>query len=123
MKNNPGRTARLWIHKIRIFWWFDSGPVATGSGIGRFLPFLMVAKGFLLLFSIGGFYLLLRERPGLAFLGLIVCAVMTFVFMVFFSGRIRYFTPLEPVLMIAAGYFLTILLSRVKGVSSLAEKI
>ncbi|MBN2070259.1 MAG: glycosyltransferase family 39 protein [Candidatus Krumholzibacteriota bacterium] len=123
MKENPGRTARLWMHKILIFWWFDTGPVAAGSGIGRFLPVLKLLKGLLLLLSAGGFFILVKRRPDLASLGLAVCAVMTMVFMIFFSGRLRYFTPLEPVLFMSGGYLVYNLLSRFEFARTLAEKI
>lgn len=112
MKANPKRTMRLWLRKIWMFWWFDSGPVAAGTGLGRYIPVLKILKGALLLFAAAGAILIFRHRPSLVWLGLIVFAVMTSVYMVFFSGRLRYFTPLEPFLIISAGYAADLLAGR-----------
>lgn len=107
MKRNPGRTVRLWMSKLSYFWWFGKQPIAKGSGMGKYLPILKVLKAALLIAAAFGFILLWQRDKSLVVLGLLVCLALSTVFMIFHSGRLRYFVPLEPIMAIAAGYAIT----------------
>jgi hypothetical protein len=113
MRENPKRTAGLWLTKIRSFWWFRKGTVGEVSGLNRFMPILKVAKALLLVLSIMGTVLIWRRKRSLAIVGLLSCLAITLVFMITLADRIRYFTPLEPVLAIPAGYALARIIERV----------
>jgi 4-amino-4-deoxy-L-arabinose transferase-like glycosyltransferase len=107
MRQNPGKTLRLWLVKLRSFWWFGAGPVAGGLGSGPALAILKALKAILLILAAAGFVLLFKRHTSLAALGIIVCVVTSAIFMVFHSGRLRYFVPLEPILIMAAAYAAT----------------
>jgi 4-amino-4-deoxy-L-arabinose transferase-like glycosyltransferase len=104
MREHPRRTARIWLAKIGTFWWFREGQLGEVSGIQRMMPLLKISKALLLFFSAWGAVLIWRRNRSLAIIGFGACAALTLVFMITLSDRIRYFTPLEPILAIAAGY-------------------
>jgi 4-amino-4-deoxy-L-arabinose transferase-like glycosyltransferase len=104
MKEHPGRTMHLWLVKARNFWWFHNVKSGDRSGIEHFMPVIKILKALLLAFSAWGAVLLWKRNRSVVVLGLIACLAMTLVFTITRSGRLRYFTPLEPVLAVAAGY-------------------
>ncbi len=104
MREHPKRTLRLWGIKLWNFWWFHTGIIAAGSGLGRFMPLIMLMRGLLLAAAAAGIVLLWPTRRRLVMLGLICCAAISIIFMITLSSKIRYFTPLEPILAMAAGY-------------------
>ena len=104
MRAHPVRTLRLWGLKLWNFWWFHTGMVAAASGMGRLMLLVKITRGLLLAAAASGFVLLWRTRRDLVALGLICCAAISIIFMITLSGKVRYFTPLEPILAMAAGY-------------------
>ena len=104
MREHPVMTLRLWALKLWNFWWIHTGMVAAASGLGRFMPLIKLARGLLLAASGVGIVLLWPSRRRLVVLGLLCLAAVSVIFMITLSGKIRYFTPLEPILAMAAGY-------------------
>jgi 4-amino-4-deoxy-L-arabinose transferase-like glycosyltransferase len=104
MREHPGGTVRLWLLKIGAFWWFHEGQVGGPSQIDHLMPIMKISKALLLLFSFLGTLLIWRRDRSLAILGMVVCIAITLVFMTTLSARVRYFTPLEPILALPAGY-------------------
>ncbi len=109
---DPGRTLRLWMDKLGMFWWFAPGNRVKGSGLDPFLPLLKVFKAVFLVLALGGMVSVFSRNKSLFFLVFCVCFAITGLHMVFHAGNIRYFFPLEPILAIPIAFVLSQLLAR-----------
>lgn len=105
MRQDPGRVAQLWVRKLGLFWWFGEAAGQDTAGQGRFLPVLKGLKALLLLLAAGGMArLVARRRWRLVGLVLVVAISLSGLHMVFHAGRMRYFFPLEPFLVLLAAH-------------------
>lgn len=109
--DDPGRTIRLWIDKLGMFWWFAPGNRAHGSGLDPFMPVLKILKAIFLSLALGGMLSIYRRIKPLFYLVSCVCLAISGLHMVFHAGNIRYFFPLEPILAIPIAFFLSRLLA------------
>jgi 4-amino-4-deoxy-L-arabinose transferase-like glycosyltransferase len=111
MREHPWRTFKLWIHKAKIFWWFDDSAHVPGGAVAKLMPVLKVLKLLLLVSAFAGLWIL-RRRKSLVLWILVPCFCLGTMHMVFHAGRIRYFFPLEPILILAAASAWSALLLR-----------
>lgn len=110
---NKSRTLKLWGNKLLTFWWFRGSDFTFGSSYEIRYMFKM-SKAALIFLSFTGFVCMIcRKKRMLGLLAVIVILSVTFSYMLFHTGRVRYFVPLESILVIGAAYGLEILFFRV----------